>query len=195
LAFNVNYMPATPDADGLKPTDECLDKFYKATKEPDSKDWDKHFKEYIKCKYEMFSTLKEKERRKDDWLQFSVIFLGTLVIFINALPFPDNVKAIVSATSGFLISLSVAFNKIKKYQERWPIFKGVSRALEFEYIDLTKPEESFRGERESKAYQNMLEILKQEAREVISLSKENTKPENTPADPKPNPNTGINPNS
>ena len=87
----------------------------------------------------------------------------------------EQTRIIVTTLLGFAVTILVGFNQIKKYHERWTTFKGVSRALELEYINLTKPKDAFFVEHEKNAYDNIISILQQEVKEVVSLFKDKSK--------------------
>jgi hypothetical protein len=157
--------------------DECLTNFREKIKETPG-GWKEAFNEYVDCKYNMFNKLKEKERKMDDLLQFGIIFSGALIPIVNVIIPLDKMeywRVIVTTLLGFAITILVGFNQIKKYHERWTTFKGVSRALEFEYINLTKPKNDFSDEHEKNAYDNIINILQQEVKEVVSLFKDKDK--------------------
>lgn len=154
--------------------DDCLTKFKEKINDK-SNEWKKTFNEYVECKYKMFNKLKEKERKRDDLLQFGIIFSGALIPIVNVIIPLDEMeytRIVVTTLLGFSVTIIVGFNQIKKYHERWTTFKGVSRALEFEYINLTKPKGIFIEEHEKNAYDNIISILQQEVKEVVSLFKD-----------------------
>jgi Protein of unknown function (DUF4231) len=157
--------------------DECLTNFKGKTKKtPD--EWKEAFNEYVDCKYKMFNKLKVKERKIDDLLQFGIIFSGALIPIINViipLNEMEQIRIIATTLLGFSVTILVGINQIKRYHERWTTFKGVSRALEFEYLNLTKPKNVFSEEHEKNAYDNIISILQQEVKEVVSLFKEKGK--------------------
>ena len=157
--------------------DECLTKIReKIDNKPD--EWKEAFNEYVDCKYKMFDKLKVKEKLYDEILQFGIILSSALIPIVNVIIPIDEMEYIrifVTTILGFSVTILVGFSQIKKYHERWTTFKGVSRALEFEYLKLTKPDNVFGQEYEKNAYDNIISILQQEAKEIVSLFKEKHK--------------------
>ena len=159
--------------------DECLTKIREKinnkpiNNKPD--EWKEAFIEYVDCKYKMFDKLKVKERKKDERLQICIILSSALIPIANVI-IPINemeyIRIIVTTLLGFFVTILVGYSQIKKYHERWTTFKGVSRALEFEYLKLTKPNNVFSQEYEKNAYDNIISILQQEAKEIVSLFKD-----------------------
>jgi hypothetical protein len=160
-----------------KSDDDCLIKFKDSISKEGKiteDDWSKAFKEYVKCKYEMFDRLKERERQIDERLQFGIIFCGALIPIINVIiPIGEMeyIRIISNVILGFFVTVLAGINQIKKYHERWVTFKAVARALEFEYLKLTKPGNIFSNADQKSAYDNIISILQQEVKEIVSLFK------------------------
>jgi hypothetical protein len=128
----------------------------------------------MKCKQKMFNRLKETERKSDQRLQLGIIFCGALIPIVNVILPQGNeyLRIVFTTVLGFWVIIFTGINQIWKYHERSVIFKGVSRALEFEYIKLTKPEATFQGEPERNIYDNMMNILQHEVQEILSVLRE-----------------------
>jgi len=170
--FNLNKENKNNNQD-----EDCLTKFKEKINDKPN-EWKEAFKEYVDCKYKMFDKLKVKERNKDERLQICIILSSALIPIVNVI-IPINemeyIRIIVTTLLGFFVTILVGYSQIKKYHERWTTFKGVSRALEFEYLKLTKPKGIFIEEHEKNAYDNIISILQQEAKEIVSLFKEKHK--------------------
>jgi hypothetical protein len=154
--------------------DECLTKFREKINNKED-EWKEAFNEYVDCKYKMFDKLKVKEKKIDERLQICIILSSALIPIVNVIiPIGEMeyIRIFVTTLLGFFVTILVGYSQIKKYHERWTTFKGVSRALEFEYLKLTKPTTVFSQEYEKNAYDNIISILQQEAKEIVSLFKD-----------------------
>jgi hypothetical protein len=155
---------------------ECFEEFLAKIKNTtvDSNNWKEEFVKYMKCKQKMFNRLKETERKSDQRLQLGIIFCGALIPIVNVILPQGNeyLRIVFTTVLGFWVIIFTGINQIWKYHERSVIFKGVSRALEFEYIKLTKPEATFQGEPERNIYDNMMNILQHEVQEILSVLRE-----------------------
>jgi hypothetical protein len=132
------------------------------------------FEEYAKCKIKFFQCLKVREGNRDQFFSFIIVILGLAIPALNALLPEDHIilKNQLSVIIGSGIAIIIAFLQIKKYHERFIIFKFVSRSLEIEYIKFKNKVFSDSDDKNLELFRDkVFEILYNEVDQVVSIFK------------------------